>query len=154
MSSQSKPHSSALRKGRFSEAHRIYLITSVSENRAPWFRDLYLGRIVVRAFMGARPEAETLAFVVMPDHFHWLMQLGDAGDLSKAVQGVKSVSARLINRRLARKGTVWQDDGFHDHAVRRDEDLLAIARYIVANPLRAGLVRKLGDYPLWDAVWL
>lgn len=79
MPSQSTPHSSALRKGRFSEANRIYLITSVSENRVPWFRDLYLGRIVVRAFMGARPEAETLAFVVMPDHFHWLMQLGDTG---------------------------------------------------------------------------
>jgi len=30
----------------------------------------------------------------------------------------------------------------------------ATARYIVANPLRAGLVERLGDYPLWDAVWL
>jgi hypothetical protein len=29
-----------------------------------------------------------------------------------------------------------------------------VARYIVANPLRAGLVEHLGDYPLWDAVWL
>ena len=42
----------------------------------------------------------------------------------------------------------------HDRALRRDEDLLAVARYIVANPLRAGLVRRVGDYPLWDAVWL
>ncbi|MGH8412134.1 MAG: REP-associated tyrosine transposase, partial [Pseudomonas sp.] len=38
--------------------------------------------------------------------------------------------------------------------IRRDEDLPAVARYIVANPLRAGLVEKIGDYPLWDAVWL
>jgi putative transposase len=29
-----------------------------------------------------------------------------------------------------------------------------IARYIVANPLRAGLVAKVGDYALWDACWL
>jgi len=29
-----------------------------------------------------------------------------------------------------------------------------IARYIVANPLRAGLVSRVGDYPLWDACWL
>jgi hypothetical protein len=29
-----------------------------------------------------------------------------------------------------------------------------LARYIVANPLRAGLVEHLGDYPHWDAVWL
>jgi len=148
------PHSSALRKGRVSELHRIYLITSVTEARKPWFADLYLGRLVVRAFMGARPEADTLAYVVMPDHFHWLMQLGKAGDLSDVVQGVKSVSSHRVNQRLGRRGNIWQDDGFHDHAVRREEDLLALARYVVANPLRAGLVRRLGDYPLWDAVWL
>jgi hypothetical protein len=33
-------------------------------------------------------------------------------------------------------------------------DLQSVARYIVANPLRAGLVKHLGDYPLWDAIWL
>ena len=31
---------------------------------------------------------------------------------------------------------------------------MKLARYVVANPLRAGLVEKLGDYPLWDAVWV
>jgi hypothetical protein len=29
-----------------------------------------------------------------------------------------------------------------------------MARYIIANPLRAGLVDRIGDYPLWDAMWL
>jgi hypothetical protein len=38
--------------------------------------------------------------------------------------------------------------------LRKDEDLQTVARYIVANPLRAGLVEKIGDYPLWDAIWL
>jgi putative transposase len=148
------PHSSALRKGRVSEANRAYLITSVCENRMPWFADLYLGRLLVRAFMGARPHAETLAFMVMPDHFHWLMQLGEERELSAVVQGVKSVSSHRINRRLGRQGSIWQDDGYHDHGVRSDEDLLVLARYVIANPLRAGLVRRIGDYPLWDAVWL
>jgi REP element-mobilizing transposase RayT len=47
----------------------------------------------------------------------------------------------------------WQE-GFHDHALRREEDLRDIARYIVLNPVRAGLVRNIREYPLWDAVWL
>jgi hypothetical protein len=51
------------------------------------------------------------------------------------------------------RGRVWQD-GFFDHAVRRDEDVRTIARYIVSNPLRAGLVSNLGDYALWDACWI
>jgi hypothetical protein len=29
-----------------------------------------------------------------------------------------------------------------------------VARYIVANPLRAGLVSRVGHYPFWNAVWL
>ena len=34
------------------------------------------------------------------------------------------------------------------------EDVRAVARYIIANPLRAGLCERIGDYPLWDAAWL
>ncbi len=32
--------------------------------------------------------------------------------------------------------------------------MIDIARYIIANPLHAGLVKQVGDYPFWDAVWL
>jgi len=60
---------------------------------------------------------------------------------------VKAVTAHRIGRRI------WQD-GFHDHALRQEEDLAEVARYIVANPLRAGLVERVGDYSHWDAVWL
>ena len=69
------------------------------------------------------------------------------------MQGVKSRSAIAINKHLRSQGQVWQK-GFHDHALRRGGDLLKTARYVVANPLRAGLAKDLGDYPLWDAVWL
>ena len=48
---------------------------------------------------------------------------------------------------------MWQE-GFHDRALRQEADLRKAARYVVANPLRAGLVTDLGDYPLWDAVWV
>ena len=58
-----------------------------------------------------------------------------------------------LNRYRGNHGRVWQD-GFHDHALRREEDLRAAARYVVANPLRAGLVETIGQWPLWDAVWL
>jgi putative transposase len=38
--------------------------------------------------------------------------------------------------------------------LRNEESVIDAARYIIANPLRAGLVKRVGDYPLWDAVWL
>ncbi len=65
----------------------------------------------------------------------------------------KSGSSRAVMATGSVQSRVWQK-GYHDRAVRREEDLRHIARYIVANPLRAGLVRKVGDYPLWDAIWL
>ena len=87
----------------------------------------------------------TLAFVIMPDHLHWLLCLEQA-TLSTVVGAVKSVTAHAYGC------TLWQE-GFHDHALRKEEDLVETARYIVANPLRAGLVKRLGDYPHWHAVW-
>ncbi|MFO1430843.1 MAG: transposase [Candidatus Competibacteraceae bacterium] len=95
---------------------------------------------------------DSLAWVIMPDHLHWLIQLRNM-PLQQLMQGVKSRSAIAINRRLGTDGQVWQK-GYYDHALRKEEDIKALARYIVANPLRAGLVTKIGDYPLWDAVWL
>jgi putative transposase len=84
----------------------------------------------------------------MPDHLHWLMQLGPRRSVSQVVGTVKSLSARRLGC-----AALWQA-GFHDHAMRREENLIGTARYIVANPLRAGLVERIGDYPHWDAVWL
>ena len=62
-------------------------------------------------------------------------------------------TAAAIKRDCARHGPIWQR-AFFDHGLRDDEDTAKVARYIVANPLRAGLVTKLGDYPHWDAIWL
>ena len=42
----------------------------------------------------------------------------------------------------------------YDHGLRDGEDIKQLSRYILANPLRAGLVEFAGDYPHWDAVWL
>jgi len=143
------PRSRHLRKGRVSEANRIYLVTAVTRKRHRIFCDLRSGRHLIRSLMTEQKlgRARTLAFVVMPDHFHWLLQLQEGASLSKVVRTIKSVTAHRLG------GPVWQD-GFHDRALRREEDLVAAARYLVANPLRAGLVQRLGDYPHWDAIWL
>jgi len=99
-------------------------------------------------------SARTLAFVVMPDHLHWLFALGTDKPLSQVVADVKRRAAWRINEMAGRKGRpVWQR-GFHDRALRREESIRDAARYVVANPLRAGLVRTIGDYSLWDAMWL
>jgi len=138
-----------LRKGRVSEPGRIYLTTFVTHHRRPVFSDYAQGRRVVEELRSADREGlcRTWCFCIMPDHCHWLLTL-EVASLSGVVGRVKARSAKRIGA-----GPLWQA-GFHDHALRAEEDLLAVARYVVANPLRAGLVARLGDYPLWDAAWL
>jgi len=98
-------------------------------------------------------HVDSLAFVVMPDHLHWLFYLRGDRTLSECVRNVKGQSARLVNATLCRKGTVWQK-GFYDRAIRRDDDLVSVAQYIVANPCRAGIVDSIRNYTLWDATWV
>ena len=150
----SRAQSFLLRTGRVSERGRTYMITAATNNRRPIFRDIYLGRLLVTEFKRADTQGivRSLAWVVMPDHFHWLIELKH-GSLASLVKQVKASSAVAINRASGTRGRLWQT-GFHDKALRRDEDLQKLARYIVANPLRAGLVKRVGDYSLWDAIWV
>jgi REP element-mobilizing transposase RayT len=148
------PHANRLRAGRYSQSGQIYLLTAVTRNREPLFTDCRTGRFLVRQFQQAHTDdlADSLAWVVMPDHFHWLVELKNS-TLPALMLAIKSHCARAINAHLGRTGSLWQK-GFHDRAIRYDEDLLAAARYIIANPIRAGLVSRVHDYPLWDAKWL
>lgn len=144
----SKGHSRDLRKGRTSEPGRVYLTTAVTFNREPVFAKLANARTLINVFRAESQlkQVRTWAFVVMPDHFHWMVQLNDES-LSHVMGRVKGITARRLG------GAIWQD-GFHDRALRHEHDLRAMARYIIANPIRAGIVDSVADYPHWDAVWL
>jgi len=145
----------ALRKGRASVANGVYLITTTTFERRKLFNDFAVGCAAARCFEDTDflGDAIMLAWVLMPDHVHWLLQLGERGPVSSVVNRLKSGSARYANRARGTSGVVWAK-AFHDHGLRSEEDLQAVARYVVANPLRAGLVTRAGDYSFWNAAWL
>lgn len=146
-------HGRDLRKGRTSIPGHVYFITSVTHDRTPAFTNPEAARALIAAmkFADEKSWCRTLAFVVMPDHLHWLLQLGERKSLPQLVGSVRQRAASNLAEQL--NHPMWQR-GFHDHAVRAEEDLRQLARYIVANPLRAGLVPDIGEYPWWDAVWV
>jgi putative transposase len=144
-----------LRKGRSSVSGQIYHVTAITHERQSVFEDLFLGRIIVSClrYESEAGRANTLCYVVMPDHIHWLLDLVGKNSLSRVVHNVKSQSARRINAARGQFSAVWQR-GFYDRAIRQDENVPAVARYLVANPQRAGIARSCREYSLWDAVWL
>ena len=86
--------------------------------------------------------------IVMPDHYHLLIRPKPAYDLSRVMKGIKGVSAKLINQSRGTNGSIWQDES-HDRIMRDEEEALEKARYILENPVRAGLVQRASDYSFY-----
>ena len=104
----------------------------------------YLGREeVAAAFVEVLlRRADLLEWVVMPNHVH-LMVRAEA-DWTRTLQGIKGESALRCNRVLGRRGQFWQHESY-DRVVRGDE-LARVARYILTNPVRAGLAGTPGEF--------
>jgi len=91
------------------------------------------------------------AWVVMPNHAHVLVSLSDGATLEKVVGAWKSVSARRINKRLYRKGTLWQEDYF-DRLIRDARHFENATRYIRVNPAKAKL--REGEFTVYESDWV
>ncbi len=137
-----------LRHGRVSEIGYVYILTTVVNGRHRLFDDPVNAQVVIDALRHVERcgRSHSLAWVVMPDHVHWLMELRH-GTLATCMNVFKSYSSRKLG-----SGRIWQL-GYYDHAVRTDESLELAARYIIANPLRAGLAENIGEYPYAWTRW-
>ena len=91
-----------------------------------------------------------LAWVIMPNHVHCLIETRVGHPLDRVVQTWKSFSAKAANLQLGRRGSFWQRDYF-DRYIRDDEHLAAVQRYIENNPVKAGLCEQPEDWPFGSA---
>ena len=142
-----------LRLGRRSIPGQIYLVTTVTHERQPVFSDFFCARLVIRELMACDASllSETLAYVLMPDHLHWLLRLR-GGSLATLIRALKGRSAASVNAFRRTPGRPLWQKGFHDHAVRQSENVRDVAWYIVRNPVAAGLVAHENLYPHWDVL--
>jgi REP element-mobilizing transposase RayT len=142
-----------LRKGRRSFAKHYYFISTQTHHRLPILCDDYSAQTVLNSLRWLDQHA--LFFldtaVIMPDHVHILGQL-DERPIERVMQQFKSFTSKQLGNYLKQRGRVWQN-GYHDHAVRKDEDLNQIRRYCLNNPVRAKIVDDFHDYPYWYSRW-
>jgi REP element-mobilizing transposase RayT len=129
-----------------------FLLTICTDARNPWFSahpmlaDAATGEIA--KLPGSR-GTRLYAWCVMPDHVHLIMRDRDVIECVRILKGRLTVAARRLDpsRRL------WQR-GFHDHALRQEEHVLVASRYVLTNPVRAGMVGTAAEYA-WSgsAIW-
>jgi putative transposase len=95
----------------------------------------------------------TICFVVMPNHCHVVVRPLGEFDLETILNSWKGYVGHEVNRRLGRRGPLWQDESY-DRIIRDEEHLYRVVQYIGNNPAKAGLPRLQWHrwlHPQWEA---
>jgi REP element-mobilizing transposase RayT len=117
---------------------------------ACWLREAGIGGLAEAAmlhFDGLRYQL--LAWCVMPNHVHALIETWERWPLAGVVHSWKSYTAHQANRILNRCGVFWQRE-YHDRYIRNAEHYRETLRYIEDNPVKAGLVEQASEWP-WSS---
>jgi putative transposase len=126
--------------------HR-YFLTFCTRDRQRLFTQPAIVECVLTQFRRAadRHAIALVAYCFMPDHVHLLAAgVEDRADGRRFISLAKQLAAFHVAKEFGMR--LWQHYGY-EHVLRSDEDTLAVARYIIANPLRAGFVTSVFEYP-------
>jgi REP element-mobilizing transposase RayT len=125
---------------RIEYAGAVYHVTSRGNARADIFTDsadrqtfLLLLESVINRF-----NWTCHAYCLMDNHYHLLIETPD-GNLSMGMRHLNGVYTQSFNRRHKRVGHVFQGR-FKAVIVEKERYLLELCRYVVLNPVRAGMV--------------
>ena len=124
-----------------------YFLTFCTFERAKAFHDREVAERTLTQFRrtAASEQFAILAYCLMPDHVHLLVEgLSDTSDLKHFAKMAKQRSGGLHRRRCSVR--LWQD-GYFERVLRDTDEQRDYARYIINNPVRAGLVANPRDYP-------
>ncbi len=121
-----------------------------------WLKDPRLASLVadsIKYFDGIRYKL--FAYCVMPNHVHQVFYLNDDHvskmknlkdhntdkfyPVTKILESIKKYTSRRANIILNRKGSFWERESY-DHVVRGNQSLVRIVKYVLNNPVKAGLV--------------
>ncbi len=134
---------------------RIFLKFEAALNSADtgptWMAEPAIADIVHEAILHRNPdEYDLVCFTIMPNHVHQVI-INSRQDLPiyQTIGRLKSFTATKANKLLGRNGRFWQDESF-DHVVREGK-LEETIRYVLENPVAAGLVAQWRD---WAWSWL
>jgi putative transposase len=135
--------------------HREANVHEVDRELDVGFGACWLGRLEVASlvqdallhFDGARYRL--IAWCLMPNHVHVVIEITDGYSLSDIVRSWKSFTARKANGVLKRSGPFWHSDYF-DRYMRDERHLAQTVEYVELNPVKAGLVRAAADW-LWSS---
>lgn len=144
------PHPHRLGRALYAEAGRITFITICATSPHRPFVQPNLNRTVIDLLAAnqARLNCTVFTYCLMPDHIHFLVKPNEDGISVLTFTDQFKGKTTNASWKHGWRGKLWQRD-YYDHVVRHNESLIAIAQYIVDNPLRKGLVAAAEEWP-WN----
>lgn len=133
-------------------AERTFFVTSSTSQKRNLLQSDRAAQLFLNVLFGYRAQAKYRVheFVVMPNHFHLLITVGQTMTVERAVQLVKGGFAYRAARELGIRAPVWQK-GFSEVRVFNSEAFAKIAEYIRNNPVTRQLVSRAEAYPYSSA---
>ena len=126
--------------------HR-YFLTFCTRRRRRIFTTALAVDPVLEQFRktAATEQFAIIAYCFMPDHVHLLVEgMRDDSDLRRFAKLAKQRSGAA--HAISTRERLWQE-GYYDHVLRDGENTRGIVRYVLENPVRAGLVLSPSEYP-------
>jgi putative transposase len=124
----------------------IYHVINRGNNRQPVFfkKQDFQAFLQALAELKQRKPFELYGYCLLNNHFHLLLRPGQSS-ISRIMQSLLISHTQRYHKHRQSGGHVWQGR-FKSPVVQDDEHLLAVLRYIEANPLRARVVGRADDY--------
>jgi len=111
-----------------------------------FLRDERVARVTEDALLFHHEKKyELIAWVIMPNHIHFLARPLADTELREIAHSIKSYTAHEANKVLNRRGQFWQHEPF-DRYIRNRKHFLSVIRYIEDNPVKAGLCSHPRDW--------
>lgn len=128
----------------------VFHVTARGNRKADIFRDDSDRRLFLRILDAtiARCRWRCHVFCLMPNHVHVVIETPEP-NLSSGMQRLNGMYGQCFNHRHDLSGHLFQGR-FHSKLVESNWHLLELSRYVVLNPVRAGLCARPEDWP-WSS---
>lgn len=128
-----------------------YHVTCRCNNKNFYFKDSFTFELYKATLERSmkRLQFQVFAYVIMSNHVHLILQPSEAHPLNEVMHHINLTFAKKYNHFRGRCGHLWMNR-YGASTITTPEYLIATMRYVMRNPIRAGIVTDLNDWP-WSS---
>ncbi len=135
------------RENKFSTGHYYHIYNRGANRERIFFSaDNYLYFLKLLKKYSQKFQITIIAYCLMPNHYHFLLRQDGEITISHFIGVLFNAYAQALNKQANRSGALFEGR-FKDVHVDNDAYLLHLCRYIHGNPVKAGLVTMLEEWP-------